>query len=49
MTVTTKSIVLPCTGIGPYACECIKQQYLVFEVSVKSGISAALILDYVFK
>ena len=32
----------PCIGIDTCTCDYIEQQYLIFEVSVKSGISAAL-------
>ena len=37
---TTHSVVYPCIGIS--TCEYNKQQYLVLEVLVQSGIGAAL-------
>ena len=41
LTMTANSIVFPYIGTGICTCEYILQQYLVLEVSVKSGIGAA--------
>ena len=44
LTMTANSIVFPCIGTGICTCEYIQHQgYLVLEVSVKSGIGAALV------
>ena len=42
LTMTVNSIVFTCIGTGICTCEYIQLQYLVLEVSVKSGIGAAL-------
>ena len=43
LAMTANSIVFTCIGTGICTCEYIQLQYLVLEVSVKSGIGAALI------
>ena len=44
LTMTANSIVFTCIGTGICICEYIQLQYLVLQVSVKSGIGAVLIL-----
>ena len=42
LTMTANSIVFTCIGTSICTCEYIQLKYLVLEVSVKSGIGAAL-------